>query len=65
MHMKALLEKYFFHYIDKGLLPDETPLFTGNYEGYSLVAIVAKDYLELRPFEVVELIDFAKKEVAL
>jgi len=63
--MKALLEKYFFHYIDRGVPPEETPLLTGHYEGRSLVAAVAKDYLELRPFEVVELIDFAKKEVAL
>jgi hypothetical protein len=63
--MNALLNKYFFCYIDKGFGQDETPLFSGIYNGKALDKAVADDFLELRESEVLELIDFARQEVIL
>ena len=63
--MKTLLYKYFFAFIDRGIAQNDTPLFSGVYEGESLINAVSFDHMELRDFEVVELINTARKEVTL
>ena len=63
--MKTLLYKYFFSFIDRGIAQNDTPLFSGVYEGESLIKAVSFDYMELRDFEIVELINAARKEVTL
>jgi hypothetical protein len=30
---EAILEQYFFTFIDRGVAPEETPIFTGIHEG--------------------------------
>ncbi len=63
--MNELLYKYFFFYIDRGIAQNATPLFTGIYNGESLIKAISHDYLELRESEVAELIFFAQREVEL
>jgi len=63
--MNALLYKYFFSYIDRGIAQENTPLFTGIFNGESLAKAVSRDHLELRESEIAELIDFGQREVRL
>lgn len=60
----VILETYFFGYIDRGIGADETPLFTRTFEGRPLVTAVAEE-IQLSPACVEEVIDLARKEVAL
>ena len=63
--MNNILYKYFFKYIDQGFNQGQTPLFSGVYNGQTLIAAVSLDFLELREDEVIELIEHAKHEVRL
>ena len=63
--METLLYKYFFKFIDRGITQNDTPLFSGVYQGESLIKAVSFDHMELRDFEIVELINAARKEVKL
>ncbi len=63
--MSQLLEKYFFSYIDRGSAQDDTPLFTGLYEGKPLINELAKEHLALCVSEIEELIDQSRREVEL
>ena len=40
----TILESYFFHYIDRRIGADETPLFTSALNGQPLSAVIAADY---------------------
>jgi len=63
--METLLYTYFFKFIDRGIAQNDTPIFSGVYEGESLIKAVSFDHMELRDFEIVELINAARKEVTL
>ena len=63
--MNKILYKYFFKHIDQGLQQDQTPLFSGIYNGQTLIAAVSIDFLELQEEEILELIEHAKQEVKL
>jgi hypothetical protein len=59
-----LLEAYFWHFVDQGDVPQDTPLFSGVYEGDSLAWVIARDFgLQLREAE--SAIEIARQEVAL
>ena len=59
-----ILETYFFGHIDRGVGADETPLFTGTFDGKPLATAVAEEF-QLSPTRAEEAIDLARKEVAL
>jgi hypothetical protein len=58
------LDAYFWHFVDRGDAPTDTPLFTGVYEGESLAMLIAREF-GLPPQEVESAIEIARKEVAL
>ena len=60
----ALLEAYFFGYIDRGIDVEETPLFTRTYEGEALSTVIARPF-QLSPPEAQAAIEAAWQEVAL
>jgi len=60
----ALLEAYFFGYIDRGIDVEETPLFTRTYEGEALSTVIARAF-QLSPPEAQAAIEAAWQEVAL
>lgn len=59
-----ILETYFFHYIDRGVGADETPLFTQKLDGQPLAETVAETFA-LPSQEAEEAIRQAREEVAL
>lgn len=63
--MKTLLEKYFFEAIDRGIPQEETPLFSGNFNGEPLTQTLEKDHPEFQPHEIEELISDMQREVEL
>ena len=60
----ALLEVYFFAFIDEGSAPDNTPLFTGVYQDRRLINLIAEEF-QLTPEKAEQAIDLARKEVEL
>ena len=61
---EAILEQYFFAFVDRGGLADATPLFTGVHDGVSPSCIIAVQF-QLSPQEAEAAIDSARREVAL
>ena len=60
---QTILE-HFFTFIDRGVPPEETPIFTGIHDGESLCGIVASQF-RLSPQEAEAAIETARREVAL
>jgi hypothetical protein len=60
----SILEKYFWDFVDRGIAPADTPLFTGIQDGELLAAIIAREF-GLPSHEAESAIDIARKEVAL
>jgi len=58
----AILETYFFDYIDRQIGADETPLFTQTFQGEALSAVVAREF-RLSPQEANAAIEAARQEV--
>lgn len=63
--MRDLLEKYFFAFIDRCVSQNETPLFSGIYEGKPLADALAADNPHLQADQIEKLISQAQKEVEL
>ncbi len=60
----AIIETYFFGYIDRGIGADETPLYTRTFEGKPLSTVIVEKFdLPLHYAEAA--IDMARHEVAL
>jgi hypothetical protein len=59
-----ILDAYFWHFVDRGGSPADTPLFTGIYEGDSLAWVIGREF-GLPPHEAKTVIENARKEVAL
>ena len=57
MHDK-ILDDYFWHYVDQGALPKETPLFSNKY----LETVIAAEY-QLSQEEAALALENAQKEV--
>jgi hypothetical protein len=57
MHDK-ILDDYFWHYVDLGMLPKDTPLFTNIY----LVSVIAAEY-QLSHDDAALAFENAQKEV--
>ena len=60
----AILETFFFEYIDRGIGADETPLFTRMLEGKALPVVIAEK-CRLPLHEAEAAIDMARQEVWL
>ena len=59
-----ILDAFFWKYVDGGILPDATPLFSGLEEGRLLIEIVSQRYgLSLE--KAFRAIEAARQEVAL
>jgi hypothetical protein len=61
---ETILEQYFFTFIDRGVAPEVTPIYTGIHERESLCGIVALQF-RLSPQEAEAAIGTARREVAL
>jgi hypothetical protein len=61
---EAILEVYFFAFVDRGSLAEDTPLFTGVHDGESLSSIIALQF-RLSPQEAEAAVESARREVAL
>ena len=59
-----ILDSYFWHFVDRGDDPADTPLFTGIQGDEPLAVIIAREF-DLPPHEVESAIKIARKEVAL
>jgi hypothetical protein len=59
-----ILDAYFWHCVDQGNVPHDTPLFCGTHAGDSLVRVIAREF-GLAPHEAESAIEVARKEVAL
>ena len=55
-----ILEQYFFTFVDKGVIPEATPLFTGIQDGQALSHVVAHQFQQVEAA-----IEAARREVAL
>ena len=60
----AILETYFFEYIDRGIGADETPLFTQILEGKDLPFVIAEG-CRLPLHEAEAAVEMARQEVWL
>ena len=60
----TILETYFFHYIDRRIGVDETPLFTLTFDGEPLSAVIARRF-SLSATDADAAIDTARQEVWL
>jgi hypothetical protein len=60
---QTILE-HFFTFIDRGVAPEATPIFTGIHEGEWLCHILALEF-RLSPQEAEAAIETARREVAL
>jgi hypothetical protein len=60
----AILERYFWDFVDQGDAPADTPLFTGVKDGEPLPTVIAREF-DLSPHEAEFAIEVARKEVAL
>ena len=61
---RAILETYFFEWIDRGIGADETPLFIRTHEGEPLYDVIARRF-QLTQDEAKAAIEAARQEVAL
>jgi hypothetical protein len=61
---RAILETYFFEWIDRGIGADETSLFTRTLEGEPLSDVMARRF-QLTQDEAEAVIEAARREVAL
>jgi hypothetical protein len=59
-----VLDAYFWHFLDRGDAPADTPLFTGKYEGNSLAHLIGRES-GLPHHEAEATIEIARREVAL
>jgi hypothetical protein len=59
-----ILDSYFWHFVDRGDYPADTPLFTGIQGGEPLAVIIAREF-DLPPHEAEAAIEIARMEVAL
>jgi hypothetical protein len=59
-----VLDTYFWHFVDRGDAPADTPLLTGIYEGDSPARVIAREF-GLASREAESTIEIARKEVAL
>jgi hypothetical protein len=59
-----VLDAYFWHFVDRGDAPADTPLFTGVYDGDSLARVIAREF-DVPPHEAEATIEIARKEVVL
>ena len=59
-----VLDAYFWHFVDRGDAPGDTPLFSGTYEGNSLAQVIARKF-GLPQHEAEAAIELARTEVAL
>ena len=59
-----LLDAYFWHFVNRGGEPPETPLVTGLHEGESLARVIAREF-DLPLQEAESAIEIARQEVAL
>ncbi len=59
-----ILEDYFFSHVDRGVPPEQTPLFTGNLEGEDLTSAVGRRF-GLSEHEAILHLVHAREEVAL
>jgi hypothetical protein len=55
----SILARYFWDFVDRGCVPADTPLFTGNHSGEPLAAIIAREFA-LAPHEAESAIDIAR-----
>jgi hypothetical protein len=60
----AILETYFFDYIDRRIGADETPLFTLTFHGEALSVVVVREF-QLSPQEADAALEAARQEVWL
>jgi hypothetical protein len=61
---ETVLQKYFWHFVDRGDDPADTPLFTGIQGDAPLAVIIAREF-DLPPHAAESAIEVARKEVAL
>jgi hypothetical protein len=61
---EAILELYFFTFVDRGVAPEATPIFTGVHDGESLSCVVALQY-KFSAQKAEAAIEAARREVAL
>ena len=60
----AILERYFWNFVDRCTTPADTPLFTGIQGDEPLAVIIAREF-DLPAHEAESAIEIARKEVAL
>jgi hypothetical protein len=60
----AILQRYFWDFVDRGDAPADTPLFTRIQGDKPLAVIIAREF-DLPPHEAEAAIEIARKEVAL
>ena len=61
---EQVLDAYFWHFVDCGDAPADTPLFTGIQDGEPLPTVIAREF-GLSAHEAESAIEVARKEVAL
>ena len=61
---EAILEQYFFTFVDRGVAPEATPVFTGIYDGESLSCVIGLQF-QLSPQKAEAAIEAARREVEL
>ena len=59
-----LLDTCFWDFVDAGVQPESTPLFTGKFGGHPLPEVVAQRF-NLPPRQAEATIEAARQEVAL
>ena len=59
-----ILETYFFELHDRGIPPQQTPLFTGHFDERPLAEVLI-DRFQLTPADANKAIELARKEVEL
>jgi hypothetical protein len=59
-----VLDAFFWHFVDRGDPPADTPLFKGIYRGDLLTLVIARAF-GLSPREAEAIIEIARREVAL
>ena len=59
-----ILDAYFWHFVDGGIEPEQTPLFSGLLDGTPLVDVVSRQF-RISPLDAEDAIELARQEVAL
>ena len=60
----SVLQRYFWDFVDRGVAPADTPLFTGIHGGKPLAAVITREF-GLPPHEADSALEIARAEVAL